>query len=141
MAKASGKPSELAENPLIAELIAAGAENSRLLRGFIGASSDDRYITLHPSLARLGDSMQVPREDVLHLVDAPGSGPGAVMLWFKEDSQTYLRTAQDSREVVRGRLRMKLRSISNSDIPDICEPCNPCSPCNPCVVVGPCMAQ
>jgi hypothetical protein len=140
VAKASGKPSEFAENPLIAELIAAGAENSKLLRGFIGAPSDDRYITLHPSLARIGDSMQIPREDILHLIDAPGSGPGAVMLWVKEDSQTFIRTPQATREVVRGRLRMKLRSKSFADD---CVPCDPCEPnCGPpCEVLPTCMAQ
>jgi hypothetical protein len=139
VAKASGKPSKFAENPLIAELIAAGAENSELLRGFIGPSSDDRYITLHLSLARLGDSIQIPREDVLHIVDAPDAGLGAVLLWIREDSQTYLRATQGSREVTKGRLRMQLRPISQN-VPDICDPCGPnCGP--PCDVLEPCTAQ
>jgi hypothetical protein len=140
VAKASGKPSEFAENPLIAELIAAGAENSRLMRGFIGASSDDRYITLHPSLARLGNSVQIPIEDVLRLVDAPGSGLGAVMVWVKEDSQTFLRAPQTTRELVRGRLRMKMRSTPPPGWPVLCDPCEPtCGP--PCDIEPICTTQ
>jgi hypothetical protein len=143
VAKASGKPSEFAENPLIAELIAAGAENSRLMRGFIGPSSDDRYITLYPRLARLGNSVQIPIEDILHRVDAPGSGLGAVMVWVKEDSQTFLRSPQPTREVIRGRLRMKLRPNPSPNPGIACVPCDPCEPtCGPpCDIEPLCTTQ
>lgn len=144
MAKATGKQSELQENPLIAELIACGAENSRLLRGFIGPSRDDRYITLYQSLARLGDAVEFPREDVLHVVDAPGSSLGAVMLWVKDDSQLSVRRAQSEaaptagpgarvQEVTKGRLRMQTRAGWGGGVcTSVCEPCISWCDCSIC---------
>jgi hypothetical protein len=121
VAKATDKQPEIHENPLIAELIARGAENSRVLRGFIGPSRDDRYLTLYQNLVHLGDTVDIPREDVLHVVDAPGSSLGAVILWVKDDSQVSVRWAQSEakpipgpgarvvKEVTKGRLRMQLK--------------------------------
>lgn len=80
MAKAADKQPELRENPLTAELLARGAENARVLQGFIEPSRDDDHITLYQSLDRLGDTVEIRRDDVLHSVDSPRSGLGAVIL-------------------------------------------------------------
>jgi hypothetical protein len=119
MADARSKQPKINENPLIGELIARGAENSSVLRGFIGPSRDDRYVTLYQNLARLGDTVEIPREAVIHVVEAPGSSLGAVMLWLKDDAQISVRRAQSDaapkagpgaklQEVTKGRLRMQL---------------------------------
>lgn len=144
MAKATGKQPEMQENPLIAELIASGAENSRMLRGFIGPSRDDRYLTLYQNLARLGDTVDIPREDVLHVVDAPGSSLGAVIMWVKDDTQLSVRRTQAEslategpgarvQEVAKGRLRMRLKSRWGGGVcTSVCEPCVSWCDCNIC---------
>jgi hypothetical protein len=119
MADAKGSKSEFQENPLVAQLISAGAENARVLRGFIGPSRDKAHITLYQNLTRLGDTVEIPREDVLYAVDAPRSELGAVVLWVKEDAQLSVRKPQSEAspttgpgsllEVTKGRLRMQMR--------------------------------
>jgi hypothetical protein len=138
------KQSEIRENPLIAELIARGAESSIALRGFIGPSRDDRYITLYQNLARLGDTVEIPREAVLHVVDAPGTTLGAVMLWVKDDAQLSVRRAQSDtapkagpgaklQEVTKGRLRMQLGPAFGATVSlpaeDVCISWCDCSIC------------
>lgn len=126
MAKAADKYPEFEENPLIAELLARGAENAKVLQGFIGPSRDDGHITLYQSLERLGDTVEIRREDVLHSVRSPRSGLGAVILWIKEDAQLSVRKthAEDRRptagpgslrEVAKGRLRMRMRPVAAAD--------------------------
>lgn len=144
MAKATDKKSEFQENTLIADLIARGAENSRMLRGFIGPSRDDRYITLYQSLARLGDTVEIPRDDILHSVDAPGSSLGAVILWVKDDSPISVRRSQTEtevtsgpgsrvQEVTKGRLRMQLKARWGGGVcTSVCEPCISWCDCNIC---------
>ena len=126
MAGTKGSEPEFEVNPLVAQLVAVGAENARVLRGFIGPSRDEAHITLYQSLARLGDTVEIPREDVLYAVDAPGSGLGAVILWITNEAQLHVRKIQAEshrttgpfslREVNKGRLRMHLRSRSGGDV-------------------------
>jgi hypothetical protein len=123
--KASDKQPELPENPLIAELLARGAENARVLQGFIGPSRDEYTITLYQSLDRLGDTVEIRREDVLHSVKSPRSGLGAVILWVNAEAQLSVRRTRPEtqqsktgpgslREVSKGRLRMRMRSQSHA---------------------------
>ena len=126
MAGTKGSKIEIAVNPLVAQLVAAGAENARVLRGFIGPSRNEANITLHQNLARLGDTVEIPREDVLFAVDAPGSNLGAVILWVTTDAHLHVRKVQakshlatgttSHQEVTRGRLRMQLRSTAGGDV-------------------------
>jgi hypothetical protein len=120
MAESKGKKPEFRENPLVAELLAKGADDARVLRGFIGASRDEKYITLYQSLDRLGDTIDIPRDDVLHVIDAPRSNLGAVILWVRNSANVSVRRTQKNsaprtgagsrgQEVTKGRLRMNLR--------------------------------
>jgi hypothetical protein len=126
VAKAADKQPELPENPLIADLLARGAEKARVLQGFIGPSRDKDYITLYQSLDHLGDTVEIRREDVIHSVKSPRSGLGAVILWVDEEAQLSVRRAQAEsrrptqgpgslREVAKGRLRMKMRTQYAAD--------------------------
>jgi hypothetical protein len=143
MAGTKGSKPEFQENPLVAQLIAVGAENARVLRGFIGPSRDLDHIALYQSLARLGDAIEIPSEDVLHAVDAPGSSLGAVILWVNSEAQLSVRKIHaDSHqatgpgslhEVTKGRLRMHLRSRSGGDV------CT--SWCDICVSYCACLAR
>jgi hypothetical protein len=135
MAGTKESKSEFQENPFVAELIAAGAENARVLRGFIGPSRDADHITLYQNLAQLGDTVEIPRDDVLHTGEIPGSVLGAVILWVKEGARLGVRTTQSEahpatgpgslREVSKGRLRMQPRPGMRADV------CT--SRCNVCV--------
>lgn len=126
MAKAADKNPEFEENPLIAELLARGAENARVLQGFIGPSRDSDHITLYQSLDRLGDTVEIRREDVLHSVKSPRSGLGAVILWVNQDAPLSVRRTQADdrkptagpgslREVAKGRLRMRMRPVAATE--------------------------
>lgn len=145
MAKATDKQPELPENPLIAELIARGAENARVLQGFIGPSRDEYHITLYQSLDRLGDTVEIRREDVLHAVKSPRSGLGAVILWVNDEAQLSVRRTQAEshqpktgpgslREVSKGRLRMRMRTPHAADqiCLSVCFDCLSWCDCNIC---------
>ena len=145
MAKAGDKQPDLPENPLIAELIRRGAENSRMMQGFIGPSPDADHITLYQSLDRLGDSVLIRRDDVIHSVKAPKSALGAVILWVNPETQLSVRKAQpESRqpttgpgsllEVTKGRLRMRMRSKRTADelCFSVCMDCYSWCDCNIC---------
>jgi hypothetical protein len=143
MAGAKGFKSEIQENPLVAQLIAAGAENARVLRGFIGPSQDKAHVTLYQNLTRLGDTVEIPREDVLYAVDAPRSELGAVILWVNSEAPLGVRKTQSEShpttgpgsllEVTKGRLRMQMRAPSGGDV------CT--SNCDICVSMCACLMQ
>ena len=149
MAEGKGKKPEFSENPLVAELLAKGAEDARVLRGFIGASRDDKYITLYQSLDRLGDTIDIPRDDVLHVVDAPRSNLGAVILWVRNSANLSVRRTQTNsaprtgpgsrgQEVTKGRLRMNLRPAWGGGVcTSVCEPCISWCDCNICQTLPP----
>lgn len=141
MAESKARKSEIRENPLIAELLAKGVENSRVMRGFIGPSRDERYITLYQSLDKLGDTVEIPRDDVLHVIDAPRSTLGASILWISTSSnvsvrrtkQTEVSDAGRGQEVTKGRLRMKLKPAWGGGVcTSVCEPCISWCDCNIC---------
>jgi hypothetical protein len=135
MADAKGKKLEFRENALLTELLARGAENAKVIRGFIGPSSNDSSITLHQSLDRLGDTVEIPRDDVLYLVDAPRSELGAVILWVKDTANVSVRRTQSetvsetglgvrAQEVTKGRLRMRLKPAWGGGVcTSVCERC------------------
>lgn len=145
MAESKGKKPEIRENPLIAELLAKGVENARVLRGFIGPSRDDSYVTLYQSLDRLGDNVEIPRDDVLHVIDAPRSTLGAAIVWIRNTSNVSVRRTQHDeipgargQEVTRGRLRMKLKPAWGGGVcTSVCEPCISWCDCSICTSLPP----
>ncbi|MFE4456943.1 hypothetical protein ACFROC_06255 [Nocardia tengchongensis] len=142
MAKSSGKQPEINENPLIAELLAHGVENARVLQGFIGPSHDERYVTLYQDLRRLGDSVDISRDDILHTMKVPQSTLGAVVLWIKDDAQISVRRTETDaaptsgpgslQEVTQGRLRMKMRTKHAADCMSVCMDCLSWCSCSIC---------
>jgi hypothetical protein len=77
----------LRENPLVAQLIAQGAETAMTLRGFVGSSAREGYVRLYPRLQNLSDSIEIARADILHSMEAPQSVLGGVILWVKKDAK------------------------------------------------------
>ncbi|MEU1209167.1 hypothetical protein [Nocardia sp. NPDC005825] len=142
MAKSHGKQPEIRENPLVAELLARGVENARVLEGFIGPSNDERYVTLYQDLRRLGDSVDILRDDILHAMEVPRSTLGASVLWIKDDAQISVRrteadTAPTSgpgsmHEVMKGRLRMQMRTKHAADCMSVCMDCLSWCSCSIC---------
>ena len=126
MAETDGTQPEFQENPLIAELLARGAENARVLQGFIGPSRDADHITLYQSLDRLGDTVEIRRDDVLHSVSPPSSALGAVMVWVNHDAKLHISRTRDDfgqatksgtlHEMAKGRLRMRLPPHASGDV-------------------------
>ncbi len=80
---------ELQENPLLSKLTRKGVSESRTFWGYVGRSKDDGWITLHPSLQDPGDSIEIAREDILHVEDVPESILlfGAKVIWVRSDAK------------------------------------------------------
>ena len=116
---------DLQENPLIALLLAQGAETSIKLRGFVGPSVSPDVIRLFPRLDNLSECVEIPRAAILHSIKAPRSALGAVILWVKKDATiTTLRINEPDvpaqsppkmEEVRKGRLRMRVRRAEARD--------------------------
>jgi hypothetical protein len=134
----------LRENPLVAQLIAKGAETAMMLRGFVGPSAIKGYVRLYPRLQNLSDSVEIARADILHSVEAPQSVLGAVILWVKKDakisvnrvgvSQPADTPAENLVEFRKGRLRIRIRAqqggVCQSPIcPNICQSVCMCMRC------------
>lgn len=119
MADEDASAKNLQENPLIATLLAQGAQNAIKLRGFIGPSLSKDKIRLFPRLDNLSECVDIPRAAVIHSIKAPRSALGAVILWVKSDATlTTLRVSEPDtpaqakpqmEEVRKGRLRMRMR--------------------------------
>src|SRR5437016_5850686 len=135
MAEKNGSDKTLRENPLVAQLIAQGAESAMALRGFVGPTTSDGYVCLYPRLHNLSHSIEIALADILHSVEAPQSVLGAVILWVKKDAKITIRRVGVSEaaslsadkfaglrkgpagtpppnlvELRRGRLRMRVRA-------------------------------
>ncbi|MFE2959534.1 hypothetical protein [Nocardia tengchongensis] len=142
MAKSTGKQPEIRENALVAELLARGVENARVLEGFVGPSHDERYVTLYQDLRRLGDSVDIVRDDILHAMEVPRSSLGAVVLWIKDDTQISVRRTETDaaptsgpgsmQEVTKGRLHMQMRTKHSSDCMSVCMDCLSWCSCSIC---------
>ena len=142
---------ELQENPLLSKLTGKGVSESRTFWGYVGRSKDDDWITLHPNLQSPADSIEIAREDILHVEDVPESILlfGAKVIWVRSDAkikhgrstraQAFGRqrpaaapgasaVAGDVVEMREGRLRMQVKAQSAD--PDCVSPCATCRDCS-----------
>ena len=142
MAESGGSDKTLQENPLVAQLIARGAETAVTLRGFVGPTTSPGYVSLYPRLSNLSESIEIAVADILHSVEVPQSALGAVVLWVKKDAKISARRVGVSQavsvsagnlaglrkgpagapppnlvELRKGRLRMRVRAQQSSDSP------------------------
>lgn len=130
-----GPAPELAENPLIARLVEQGAQTAMTLRGYVGPSPDEDHVRIFPRLGNLQVSVDIPRSQILHFIDAPGSELGAVILWVKRDAHIAVHrvetsatagTASDDAglvDVTKGRLRMRVRAQPREVCMSVCMDC------------------
>jgi hypothetical protein len=140
---------ELQENPLLSRLTRAGVSGSRAFFGYVGPSREG-WVTLHPSLQNPADSVEIAREDILHVEDVPETVLlfGAKVVWVRKDAQInrgHVTPAQAMGrqrpegagaagpkdpivEVEKGRLRMQMKA--RSDEPDCYSPCATCRDCS-----------
>lgn len=151
MGSDKGWGAELQENPLLSKLTRAGVAESRTFWGYVGQSAREGWVTLHPSLQNLADSIEIAREDILHVEDVPESVLlfGAKVVWVRKDAQVNRANAtpaqavgrqrpsavggtdpgpSDVMEVKEGRLRMQMRA--RGDEPDCYSPCATCRDCS-----------
>jgi hypothetical protein len=127
------------ENPLLAKLIAQGAESAITLRGYVGPSTREGYVRLYPRLGDLSESIEIARDDILHSLEEPRSAFGSVVVWVKKDAK--LATHQvgtpgiagtagvqaNAVEVRQGRLRMRMpRRAARDTCVSICS-CGVCT--------------
>jgi len=115
------KSDDIPENPLITALLARGAETATMLQGYVGSSRNDAYIRLYPTLSDLRRSIDIARSDILHFIESPRSGLGAIIVWVKKDAQMIISRVESSEatgraprsanyvDVKKGRLRMRVR--------------------------------
>jgi hypothetical protein len=139
---------ELTEHPLLSKLRSAGAEDTITLWGYVGPSSEEAVVRLHPSLENLADFIEVARDDILHVEDVPESILlfGAKIVWVRADAKItrhHLETAEtigpvapkaNAVEVRQGRLRMRVPERTRES--DCHTPCAMCqSTCTVCISI------
>lgn len=143
---------KLQANPLLSRLLRdAGVEDSITFWGYIGASPRENAISLHPSLETPAASIEIAKDDILHVEDVPESILlfGAKVVWVRRDAaivRSGAVTAADAgrmkrqdvaeatqpaqvEEVQSGRLRMQMRSAMARDA-DCHSPCATCRDCS-----------
>lgn len=140
---------QIAENQLIADVIAKGGAEATVLWGYIGPSSREGYISLHPSLRNLSISMEIAERDIIHIADIPESifPFDAKVVWIKSQASIAHRHVENADsikgasakpgpvEVTKGRLRMR---VAAQQPRDECNhsPCSTCHcPCSVCVSI------
>jgi len=151
MSGEAGWQEGLEENPLLSRLVReAGVDESITFWGYIGPSSDENVISLHPSLETPRGSIEIAKSDILHVEDVPESILlfGAKVVWVRSDAAIVRHGAgtadvvgklkQQDRvdaavpanleEVRSGRLRMQVKAAaSDSDCHSPCATCRDCS--------------
>ncbi|PDT44357.1 hypothetical protein CO661_29655 [Sinorhizobium fredii] len=141
MAKKGGSSGEIEPNPLITELLERNAETAKMLKGYVGPSQDEGYIRLYPVLGNLQRTIDVARSDILHFINSPRSGLGAIIVWVKRDAEIVVSRVESSDNpttgrarfvgVNKGRLRMRVRTQwRNAVYASSCDTCT--SQCNTC---------
>lgn len=135
MAEEEGPPQEIVENPLIARLIEQGAETAMTLRGYVGPSPSEDHVRIYPRLGNLLVSIDVARSDILHFIEAPRSGLGAIILWVRRDAQIAVHRVETSEsaaapaqdadlvDVKKGRLHMRVRAQAREVCFSVCMDC------------------
>jgi hypothetical protein len=143
MAKESRGSTRIEAHPLFAKLAREGIADPTSFRGYIGPSSNDGHVTLYSSLEYPSASIEIARDDIVHVEDVPENFLpfGAKVVWVKGDAQVTRRHQQEAEtvgaadirpkgdfvELSRGRLRMRawetrLRGIAS----DCASPCSTC---------------
>jgi hypothetical protein len=89
--KASNK--NLEPNPLTEKVLAAGADNVAILRGFIGPSEREGYIRLFASLADTSVSVEIAEADIIETGDVLNNQLGKRIVWVRKGAQiTVIKT-------------------------------------------------
>jgi hypothetical protein len=149
---------KLEENPLVGRLTREGSTQSMTFWGYIGQAGEG-FITLHTSLENLGDSLEIPVADILHVEDVPESVLlfGGKVVWVRRDANVTRRQgevastldknlrklassekprmgAQDGSVVEReeGRLRMQMRPRAGTEAGTEADCHSPCATCKSC---------
>jgi hypothetical protein len=149
-----------AENPLISTILAKGGAAATVLWGYIGPSSREGFITVHPSLRNLSVTMEIAERDIIHVADIPESifPFDAKAIWIRNEAHIAHRvqegadsvrthrvedsvgsvsdvsTTPGTVELTRGRLRMRMTDLRRAS--DCHSPCATChSPCGVCVSI------
>ncbi len=156
---------ELQVNPLVSKLTQLTREQStqsRAFWGYVGQSEEEGSITLHTSLENLGETIEIPVTDILHIEDVPESILlfGAKVVWVRRDAHVTRRQgaragtltkmtpvpgtqARSERpgmgpqgggvvEREEGRLRMQMKAREFEEA-SCSSPCSTCvSPCSTC---------
>lgn len=150
MAKESRGGARIETHPVLARLAREGVADATSFRGYIGSSDSDAYVTLYSSLEYPSASIEIARDDILHVEDVPENFLpfGAKVVWVRGDARVTHRHrrqaetvgAADTRqkgdfvELRKGRLRMRafengLRGVTS----DCSSPCSTChSECGVC---------
>jgi hypothetical protein len=136
MKKEGNLPERLEENPLLKQLIDGGAATSLIYWGYVGPPTTEARITFYPSLNDLSVSLDIAREDIIHVKDVPETllPFGAKVIWVKRNSDIGFRYDRAAVahpkptdrlvEVNKGRLRMQVRAFRGATDDDCYTPCN-----------------
>lgn len=111
----SGAPTT--ENALISKILANGGATATVLWGYIGPSSREGFITVHPSLRNLSVTIEIAERDVIHVADIPESifPFGAKAIWIRNEAPISHRVEETADSVRSHRVEESAGSISDAD--------------------------
>jgi len=120
---------DIPANPLLANLVPAGAADAVTFQGYVGPSTNEGSINLYPNITDLSQCVEISRSDIIGFAPLPETTLplGAIIVWVKKDASVArrdIKTLRDGdtlesgvREV--GRLRLKVHGLSHGN--DVCQ--------------------
>lgn len=96
---AGGWDEKLQANALLGEFADKHAGvRSTTFWGYVGPSPSEDVVILHSSLQDVGDTIEIPREAIVHVEDVPETVLlfGAKVLWVRSDAKVVRRQTSDA---------------------------------------------
>jgi hypothetical protein len=104
MAKGKSSSKGLQSSSHLQSVLAAGADNVSILRGFLGPSDRDGYVRLFPSLADTSVSIDIPEDDIVETGDVKDNHLGKRIVWVKKGTRITVTKTRTTEYGVRSRL-------------------------------------
>jgi hypothetical protein len=94
---ATDRSKGLEPNPNLKQVLAPGADNVAIMRGFIGPSERDGYIRLFASLSDTSTSVEIAKADIVNTGDVLNNHLGKRIVWIRKGARitvTKTRTTE-----------------------------------------------
>ncbi|MBR0734527.1 hypothetical protein JQ582_42015 [Bradyrhizobium japonicum] len=105
------------ENALISKLLANGGATATVLWGYIGPSSREGFVTIHPSLRDLSVTIEIAERDIIYVADIPESifPFDAKAVWIRSEASISHRLQETADSVRSHRVEGSAGAFSGAD--------------------------